>query len=476
MPSTAIDFDQIQHQRLPTLYEVFILKTEPPVDLWSFYTYLSQFPYAINYLDFWIDLMAHIRLCKDYVSTVRQSVVQGSALEEFRNLDERSNVNRHMNNDEDASVTTSILMNTLLSEGYLDFENPEKVSQFLQGNTHTSPMVTRMIQDWKLHNERNSVAATSHLQSTQAGIDISRKESMQSVSAIVDEFLKRQSQLGEKGNITTKQLYSNAQQICNTYLMSQQHSPRYLANIPDDLKNQVIHNIKANRRHDPEVFRELKEVTYQFLETDCFPKFLKEVALHNIHDELSDWRFHPSNKNPHRTSSPSGSKENLNGHKQLMQNHISWSPFSTYTSLSRVLFGCMWMGIGFWIGYVLIFLHYSRAIRVTTVVPFGLGCYYIVCGIYQVDIIYSWFGLTQRLMYSHKKGNIEEGRQVYGATYNDDVPLIFTLLGGKSRLIHIEHPFIKKILYKRGLWCLTLVVIFTAIFTVIFCCVPGRRL
>lgn len=62
--SSMQNFEMIQRERLPTLYEVLIQRTSQPVDLWTFYTFLSQFPYAINYLDFWVDLMTHTTLQK----------------------------------------------------------------------------------------------------------------------------------------------------------------------------------------------------------------------------------------------------------------------------------------------------------------------------------------------------------------------------------------------------------------------------
>lgn len=478
MVDAKIDFDQIQRERLPTLYEVLIMKTSAPVDLWSFYTYLSQFPYAINYLDFWIDLMAHIRLCKDYVRNVRRSITMRPATDEFR-----SNGNKHPTNgrDDASLVSTSALMDTLVSEGYLDFDNPERVCDFLQGNTHTSPVVTKMIQNWKNRNERPSSGMRSHNDFNSKGaIAISESDSRQSITAIVDSFLKNQAKNGEKGNITTKQLYSNAVQICHTYLESPNISERYLTNIPETIKNEILSNVKVDKRYDLDVFQELKEMTYQFLEIDCFPKFLKEVALHNIHDEISDWRFHP---NSNSTTRPPNALLEKDGSPSLSKGvhihteHISWSPFSTFSALSRVLFGCLWMGIGFWIGYTLIFIHYNRAIRVTTVVPFGIGGYFLICGIYQLDIIYSWFGVTQKLIYTHTKGSDRDtSRTTYDSSYNTDIPSIFLVLGGKARLIRVEHPFIKRMLYKRGLWCLILVIIWTACFTVIFSCVPGRRL
>lgn len=136
------DYEQIQRERLPTLYEVLIQVTKAPVDSWEFYTYLSQFPYAIDYLDFWIDLMAHIRLCKDYVKGVRESVEFNETIAS-RNRDE---VNIE---DDNESVSSSVLLDALLNEGYLDFQNTKRVSQFLQGDTNDSPRVSRLVDGWK---------------------------------------------------------------------------------------------------------------------------------------------------------------------------------------------------------------------------------------------------------------------------------------------------------------------------------------
>lgn len=227
-----------------------------------------------------------------------------------------------------------------------------------------------------------------------------------------------------------------------------------------ETRNRIIESVQIERKYDIEIFDDLKNLTYQFLEMDCFPKFLSRVALHNIHDEISDWRFH------------SVGVTNEKSNRSRGQTHISRSPFSNHTSISRVGFGLLWLGIGFWIGYVLIFLAYSRAIRVVTVVPFTLGCYCIVCGMYQVDIVYSWFGVTQRLLHRHKNAGNDEGDASSGT---DHVPMILAVFGGRRRLTRIEHPFTRQLLRKRGLWCLLLVVGATAAFTVIFSCVPGRR-
>jgi hypothetical protein len=37
----------------PQLYEVLSRKTRAPVDLYSFYIYMRDIQYAVDYLDFW---------------------------------------------------------------------------------------------------------------------------------------------------------------------------------------------------------------------------------------------------------------------------------------------------------------------------------------------------------------------------------------------------------------------------------------
>ncbi|CCD24879.1 Rax1p NDAI_0E00630 [Naumovozyma dairenensis CBS 421] len=488
-----LDYKKIQTERLPTLYEVLIQKTKFPVDLWSFYTFLSQFPYAINYLDFWIDLMAHLRLCKDYISGIRESITynQNEArnsrirhhlqytseesiqheTQSIQHHDDPEGGDEDDDDDDNISVTTSVLLNALLDEGHLDFENPERVSQFLQGNTEYSPKLSQLLEDWKRHSIANNDSNRKGSLNRNNSNVRSRETNGAALPDVVDDILRKQSQQEERAKITTKQLLNNALKICSIYLQSPERSERYLTNLPDDIRLKALNLVQNERRHDPQVFEELKSIAFQFLEMDCFPKFLSTVALHNIHDEISDWRFH-SNARSHNLTRVD---------KSLIKNHdhISKSPFSTYTLLSRTIFGLLWLGIGFWIGYTLIFLKYDRGIRVVTIVPFAIGNYFIICGMYRVDIIYSWFGVTQRLLYKHNEKNRDADREVQMDEKNGKnhhVSGILALLGGRSRLIRIEHPFIKNILMKRGLWCLFLVLLSTGIFTVIFSCVPGYRI
>lgn len=487
------DFERIQNERLPTLYEVLIQKTKAPLDLWSFYTYLSQFPYAINYLDFWVDLMAHIRLCKDYVKLVHESVILEHHASIINNEkrghnnngnadDDASNQNSSSNSESDnVSVTTSVLLNALLEDGKIDLENTQGMTNFLQGEANGkdninnySPKIAELIDGWKRHsNVPNGVLNIEN----------------PNLAVLMDEILKKHPEGLPLPHISTDDLLSNAIRICNMYLLSPTESEHYLSNIPEDIRLKIVNQIKVHHSYIPEVFDDLKTLTYQFLEIDCFPKFLSRIALHNIHDEISDWRFRQDTDGTMENgAAPVSQRTNGNNNINSMRYQGTKSPFSNYTSLSRMIFGLLWLGIGFWIGYTLIFLKYSRAIRVTTVVPFAFGSYMIVCGMYQVDIIYSWFGVTQRLMYKDNNYDnpnlnsvhngsggvdVEKGRKTQG---NMNIPFIFALLGGRSRLIKVEHPFTRALLFKRGLWCCMLAAISTACFTIIFSCVPGYRI
>ncbi|KAM3160242.1 Bud site selection protein RAX1 [Lachancea thermotolerans] len=428
-------------QRLPTLYEVLNRQTSAPVDLWSFYTFLSQYPYAINFLDFWIDAMAHLRLCKDYVKGVRESFV------EWEDSQERSGANRDSRDSHDNrdSLSSSLLLEALMNDGFLDYEDSKRVSRFLQGQTD-SPRLTKLLDNWQKQTEHDSGAPFKS-----------------PLTGLVDEFLKTQAQDFQKARITSKELLNNARNIVHTYLLAPEESSRYLINLPDHMRQNAVHMVLEEKRHDPDVFEQLKAISFQFLEMDCFPKFLSCVALHNLHDDITSSSL--SDPLAILGSSAPGRRRSL---------------FARYTTLSRVVLGMIFLWMGLWLGYTLVFLNYSRGIRVTTIVPFFLGFYFIWCGIYKIDILYALCGVTQTLvsneLVSSKDLEIGLNRNaVHNKTRQSTSP-VFRVFGGSSRLVSIQQPFVNSMLRRRALWCLVLVLAGTAIFTVIFSCVPGHRL
>ncbi|SCV05040.1 LANO_0G17172g1_1 [Lachancea nothofagi CBS 11611] len=432
----------LQSQRLPTLYEVLNRQTTTPADLWSFYTYLSQYPYAINFLDFWIDAMAHLRLCKDYVRGIRESVVEWEESQERTNNTGDNSGETRENRD---SMTSSLLLEALMNDGFLDFEDSKRVSQFLQGQTD-SPRLTKLLGSWQKQTDQE---------------DSTGAPFKSPLTGLVDEFLKTQAHDSHKAQITSKQLLTNAQTIVDTYLKSPSESPRYLINLPDHMRQTALYMVQTEKRHDPDVFEQLKSIAFQFLELDCFPKFLTCVALHNLHDDITIIPAQQCSEKRYTSKRKSGL-------------------FSQYSSLSRIVLGLIFLWLGFWLGYVLVFLNYSRGIRVTTIVPFLLGFYFLWCGIYQIDILFALCGVTQTLvsndLVSSKDLEMGLNRNSVNHRMGHQAPFIFRLLGGTSRLVKVRHPLINSMLKRRAWWCLFLVLVGTGIFTVIFSCVPGHRL
>ncbi|SCU84889.1 LAMI_0C09318g1_1 [Lachancea mirantina] len=419
--------------RLPTLNEVLRRQSAAPADLWSFYVFLAQYPYAISFLDFHIDVLAHQQLCRDYVHGVRDSVRESSQLDP-------------QGRDSYGSMSSSLLLEALLDDGFLDFEDSQCVSRLLQGDTG-SARVSGLLDNWRRQSGRGAA---------------------QPLNEIVDQFLRDHAIASGRPRITSKQLLSNAQRIVATYLLPANQSVRYLINVPDEMRADAQRKVQVQLRHDPAVFDPIKTLAFDFLELDCFPKFLAAVALHNLHDAAVDLdRDQTMRHGAKQTALPARSRHR--------------SPFKRYTSLTRVAIGLLWLAAAFWIGYVLIFLDYSRGIRVTTIVPFFMGCYCVVTGIYRLDILYAFCSVTHTLVTAEdallrdSENGLDRTRADHAVTSQALLPLLF-LLGGTGRLIPVRHPFIDSLLKKRAWWCLFLVLLGTAVFTVIFACVPGYRL
>lgn len=102
-------------QRLPTLFEVLNRRTQPPVDLWSFYVFMREQYHGVDYLDFWLDVIQHLSLCRHYIRGLRQSILAQSEI------------------DNASSHNSSVLLDTLIQEGGLNDTDSHRLSAFLRG-------------------------------------------------------------------------------------------------------------------------------------------------------------------------------------------------------------------------------------------------------------------------------------------------------------------------------------------------------
>ena len=118
-----------------------------------------------------------------------------------------------------------------------------------------------------------------------------------------------------------------------------------------------------------------------------------------------------------------------------------------HSNFWRIIFGFFFLFIGFWVSFILVFLNYRKGLRPVIVVPYLFAFYFLVSSIYLIDPIMAWLGLSET--FSKSNGRL---------------------------IMKIREKFIYRFIVKRSIWVLFLILIFTAIFTVLFSLVPGHRL
>lgn len=167
-----------EFNRWPTLFEILNKKTESPLDLWSFYVFMRDEENAIDYLDFWIDTVQHINLCKAYVKGLRDTLISSSkmkqsgkandfitnksdtrkALTQKRTRFDPPGVindvysNRNSQNSSNASRSSSTLLELLMKNDLFEDQDPHRLSTFLRGETAirtSDPLVNAKIEDLK---------------------------------------------------------------------------------------------------------------------------------------------------------------------------------------------------------------------------------------------------------------------------------------------------------------------------------------
>lgn len=205
--------------RLPTLGEILARKTESPVDLWSFYIFMKEHENAIDYLDFWLDVMGHLTLCKHYVQGLRESIVRSSvvhhknALQYQQNQNNQyqqqqpykhsslsrlhlaageldayqsptipasSNYNRNSQNSSQRnsnplleqskhkSLSSSLLLDMIINDHMLEETDSHRLSQFLRGDLsidNNDPRIVELVEEYNREHENQPLP---HPQFTQS--------------------------------------------------------------------------------------------------------------------------------------------------------------------------------------------------------------------------------------------------------------------------------------------------------------------
>lgn len=433
-----------QHiDRLPTLYEVLNRKTESPVDLWNFYIFMRD-QNSVDYLDFWIDVVTHLRHCKEYVKGLRESLLLSEKLKNSDNSNSTGNNTSSSNEQNRASISSSLLLEALINEGLLDDKDNKRVSAFLQGNeiiNTTDPRITSIFKDDKLqqpaeiHDEIQPqqphfthISSPSKIYSSDSHssdlllpesekpeeirpVEIQKEPTPVNGTRVLPDLLENYTRNVKNGNITRATLRSSSKNILNTYF--KENSSKSLR-IPERIKRKIIHDIEIQGRDDPEVFEDAKEYVYLKLERENFPFFLKKYALHNL---------------------------------------------SNLSCLIRLISSLVFLFIAFWLSYIFIFIDLKpKAIRAVIIAPFLLGIYCLITFLYKLDPIMVFFNYSDN--YEYKSPDLRAGNPK------------------KNRMIvkNLNEPFVKKLLMKRSIWVVSLILFISACFCILFGLVPGYRI
>ncbi|KAH3672288.1 hypothetical protein WICMUC_004383 [Wickerhamomyces mucosus] len=424
--------------RLPTLYEVLNRRTESPVDLWSFYIYMRDVQNSVEYLDFWIDVITHLRLCKDYVRGLRESLLLS---EKGRPLSERENIRNNVSNDNidngapnRESVSSSVLLEALINEGFLDDKDNHRVSSFLQGNEYVNindQRLSHIFQQQQQSPEEDTQQLNSYVEDEDeqpldpyyeplssprkvfAG-DIQNQHGYQTQeqnrnsTRIIPERLENYISKVKNGNISREKLKESSRKILVTYF--QENSPKRLI-IPDRIIRKLKHDIEFQGRDDPEIFDESKNFVYSIMERESFPFFLQSHALHNLNNK---------------------------------------------SLLVRLIVGLFSLFAAFWISYSLIFVDIQpKAIRAVILIPFFIGFYFLLSFLYKLDPLMVFLG------------------------YSDNHEVLLNRFESKKPHIivrNLKEPFVKSLLRRRSIWVIFLIALTSAIFSLLFGLVPGHRL
>lgn len=453
--------------RLPTLFEVLNKKTESPVDLWSFYVFMRDEQHAVDYLDFWIDVVSHLALCKQYVKGLRESVMitdKEKKLEKLSGSDQQydsknlSGIEPRSKNFESYvsdgtrlpktnSISSSVLLEALINEGVLDEHNSKRLSSFLRGEEPINDQRFSELLD-KLQKSEvdastsgDNTPGPNHLSGISAGNTTSQQTNhpLKQVYPELQKIYHRYSQstASNKNSMVQYPSFSNAPPLPDDVKISPEDVEKFVnedsaANskvkredlrsssrrilvtyfidnsekklqLPEKIIRQIRHAIEVQGRDDPEVFDEARDYVFQAMEREAFPNFLKSAALNNI-----------TNKS-----------------------------FNI-----RLIAGFFFYFVAFWVGYTLIFLGYSpKHDRATVTVPFFLGTYCLITALFKLDPILCLAGYAES-----------------NASTN------------KYHFIKLKEPYVKRLLLQRSIWVLIVICVISAALSCLFALVPGHRL
>lgn len=490
-------YDLKARERLPTLFEVLNRRTQSPVDLWSFYVYMREQHRGVDYLDFWLDVVQHLSLCRHYVRSLRQSVLA--------------------NSDRDGSSrASSVLLDTLIQEGTLDDTDSHRLSAFLRGEDPAeNGTLYRLSALLDAMNMKEQGIADLHSPVSRTDNFISRVNQQQAFAPTnddadgADEFDYNEKSRNNNapivpgpssGFIGSGDSYVSRESLDNRSFYSTRGSQPHLPlesssparsqrgglgqsqqHYPNDGYRQVSQGsslgeprrsqVSADQRvlstngdtierlfprrnndiNDTGSFvtrQDIRQSSHRILVTYFIPGAERELVL--------PARIMMSVKQAIEIDSrddPEVFDEAREYVFQAMERDAfpaflatkALGNLSPAGSLVRLIIGLFGLFAAFWVAFVLIFLDWHPKItRLWLILPFGIGSYCIFSSLYNLDPLMAVIG--------YGEGN------------------------SPKSIVPIQEPYVRNLLLKRSLYVFGVVVLIAAIFVIIFGLVPGKRL
>lgn len=438
----------ISLNRLPTLGEILSDRTKSPVDIFTFYQFMKEIENRVEYLDFWFDLVNHLNLCKHYVKGLRQSLLKQQNLNQQRNSHVLEN---------HKSLSSSVLLDMIINDDILQDNDSNRLSQFLRGdlNVHDpklADLINQYETDENIRHSNGSSIPLMNLPQQQF-----QQQYQQQYQPQYDESFRPPSGFLSIGE---KRISSNSKLIDNL-------GEEVVNQLDQDMQNPTNNymQLKRDSSINPELLERLVKqsnhtsLSGSFITRNKLKESTQNLLLKYFVEDAEKYLGVPPHLNQHIIKSIEidgrDDPDIFNGVKNYVFNRIESEHLPNFlnfiaiknlnSNFIRIILGIFFIFIAFWIGYTLIFLDYRKSIRAPIVVPFFIGFYCIISAIYLIDPILVWIGKSQSFQPS-------------------------------KTFINIREPFIYKLLIKRSLWVLFLIILCTAILSVIFCLVPGTRL
>lgn len=524
----------IHLNRLPTLGEILANKSKSPVDLFTFYQFMKDVEGKIDYLDFWFDLINHLNLCKHYVKGLRDSIIRQSSTfhQQQQQLQQQLQQQGHriisslqpqhqpqlqdLSSESPATATgfrnsmavseksnrkslsSSILLDLIINDNILEENDSHRLSAFLRGDINLDnldPKLKDLIEQYNAEIEPNSKhssrvdsvarSSPSYVSNPIMGsapianpqqpyLHQDRKTSSHLLLLHDDDennhsYYENQLDIGRADKAVSASKYISLQSENKDVFGKEQENERFQHPTNPFADTSAINNQKKRASTiNPSLLEKLIKDSPASNGTHSF--ITRENLRESSHQLLLKYFVEDSEKNlnlPSNLNSQIIKAIEVDGRddpdvfnyvknfvfNKLENEHLpKFLDFMATRNINhsnfwRIILGFFFLFIGFWVSFIMVFLNYRKGLRPVIIIPYFLAFYFLISSIYLIDPVMAWMGISET--FSKSNGRL---------------------------LMKIREKFIYRFIVKRSLWVLFLVLIFTAIFTVLFSLVPGHRL